>query len=245
MDQDEAGGRTGVLDALVGYHRLLASKAEPKRLVSVSHDLARVLSSTGAVQAEEELSRLRPQDFTEDELAAAWTNLFVRGAVPPYETSNMAPSMVGHLSELADIAGFYKAFGLEVQGERPDHLFPQLEFLTFVSFKYLEAIRSSNSEGADACADALATFLEEHLGSWIGTFAKKVATDLPDNPYEPAISSLAAFVDWLCVMTGLEPRPITAAGPGLPAGFLQGDDAELPGCLGCELPGDRELHIPG
>jgi len=88
---------------------------------------------------------------------------------PGYETAYRGNEIFNHTAIMADIAGFYRAFGLEVGGairERPDHVTVELEFLAFVSFK--EAISADNGEDeqADICADAERSFLTDHLGDW-------------------------------------------------------------------------------
>lgn len=171
--------------------------------------------------------------------------MFIRGIVPPYETSHMPPNVAGHLPELADLAGFYSAFGLQVQGERPDHLLPELEFVAFLSLKYLEASGQRLTEAADTCADALASFVEDHLGAWLGTYANKVSEQLPHNPYEAVIASLASFVSWLCIQIGITPRDPGGGGPVTDPSGLGMDEEDPPGCVGCPLPGEREIDIPG
>jgi len=88
---------------------------------------------------------------------------------PGYETAYRGDEIFNHTAIMADIAGFYRAFGLEVGGstrERPDHVTVELEYLAFVSYK--EAISADNgeSEQADICADAERAFLVDHLGDW-------------------------------------------------------------------------------
>ena len=52
---------------------------------------------------------------------------------------------------LADISGFYKAFGVEVDCERPDALKAELEFMHYLIFKEINApVR----EKAEICLDA-------------------------------------------------------------------------------------------
>ncbi len=243
-------GAAAVLPVFLHYHKLLASKNPPEKFMSACADLEAALASLGAFEASAALDRLARSELTEESLELAWTKLFVRGAVPPYETSHMPPNMTGHLAEMADLAGFYRAFGVEVQGERPDHLLAELEFMTFLLFKYADAFRAARKEEAELTADAAGAFLEEHFGTWIEQFAKRVSTDLPDSPYEPVIASLAEFVNWLCEQTGISPRPIQSRSAGLPLTNPFGpadsdDESELPGCFGCPLPGDREIDIPG
>ena len=51
---------------------------------------------------------------------------FDLGRVAPYEGSNVATTVGGITPRLADVAGFYRAFGLTVIGDRPDHVVAQL-----------------------------------------------------------------------------------------------------------------------
>ena len=80
--------------------------------------------------------------------------------------------------ELADIAGFYHAFGVELneQAERADCISAELEFMQLVSAKQaiaLEALRHANAEAAEQveiCRDAARAFLKDHLTRWLGKF---------------------------------------------------------------------------
>ncbi len=246
-------GAPSVPAALLLFHRLLSSPQEPETISSLAAELQETLAGLGADEAASALEKLNVDAVGAERWRSAWTALFVRGEVPPYETSHMAPSMAGHLGEMADIAGFYKAFGVEAQGERPDHLLPELEFLTFLCFKYAEAVEAGQEEAAQTCEEAMASFLEDHLGTWLGAFSGKLAAERPGHPYLPVVGALQAFVAWLCKSLDLSPRPVESVGiPGVHPGSLLGDQAGLlgdecepRGCFGTPLPGERELQIPG
>ncbi len=246
LDDPTVSSPPSVPAALLLFHRLLSSPLHPETVAPLVTELSDTLSALGAGAAAEALQDLDLTAFSADEWRSAWTALFVRGEVPPYETSHMPPSMAGHLGEMADIAGFYKAFGVEAQGERPDHLLPELEFLTFLCFKYAEAVAASEEEAVRTCENALAAFLEEHVGTWLGTFSRKLASERPGHPYLPLVEALRAFVSWVCESLGLQPRSVESVGPAGPdlQGLL-GDETEPTGCFGSPLPGEPELQIPG
>ena len=110
---------------------------------------------------------------------------------------------------LADLAAFYRAFGLEVAGdagERHDHLCLELEFMCVLAAK--EAYALEHQLDADQLAqgrNAQKKFLREHLGRWAPAFARRLAA----ATNEPALRALAeftrAFVESECVRFGVNP----------------------------------------
>jgi DMSO reductase family type II enzyme chaperone len=103
-----------------------------------------------------------------------------------YETEYGLPHEFRHSQELADIAGFYNAFGFSIGGtvhERPDHLSVELEFLYILSLKEAYAIQKGMSEQAEICIDAQRKFLHDHIGHWINWFAASLANLHPNSRY--------------------------------------------------------------
>lgn len=95
-----------------------------------------------------------------------------------YETENGLPNEFRLSQELADIAGFYRAFGFNVGGavrERPDHLAVELEFMYLLALKESHADAHGTQEQKEVCIDAQRKFLGEHLGRWIEQFAESLA----------------------------------------------------------------------
>jgi DMSO reductase family type II enzyme chaperone len=110
---------------------------------------------------------------------------------------------------LADLAAFYRAFGLEVAadaGERQDHLGLELEFLCVLAAKEAYALEYQ-LDAADhgLCREAQKKFLREHLGRWTPAFTRRLAAATSD----PALGSLAeftrAFVEFECSCFGVIP----------------------------------------
>lgn len=71
--------------------------------------------------------------------------------------------------EMADVAGFYKAFGVAVDegsesGERVDHISAELEFMNLLAVKESLALQENQGIHADTCRDASRAFLRDHLG---------------------------------------------------------------------------------
>ena len=102
--------------------------------------------------------------------------------------------------QLADIGGFYKAFGLarSAEGrERLDHLSLDLEFMAHLMEKELFAAASSDPslrEKAGVCRDGQRNFLEAHLLLWVPGFAELLRTGTTAGLYAELDDSLAAFI---------------------------------------------------
>jgi len=113
------------------------------------------------------------------------------------ETEYGLPHEFRQSQELADIAGFYRAFGFNIGGqvrERPDHLAAELEFMYILALKEAYASSHGRVELTEICADAERKFLRDHLVRWIGLFAERVAQNAPDSPYRALADFAATFV---------------------------------------------------
>jgi DMSO reductase family type II enzyme chaperone len=123
---------------------------------------------------------------------------------------------------LADLAAFYRAFGLEVAtdaGERHDHICLELEFMCVLAAKEAYALEHQfEADELALCRDAQRKFLREHLGRWTPAFARRLAA----ATREPALRALAgltrAFVESECARFGVPPgseelllRPVNEA----------------------------------
>lgn len=107
-----------------------------------------------------------------------------------YETTNLYRDLPVFFSTkqniLADIAGFYRAFGLNAVGERVDHISVELEFMSFLLIK--EAL-APDKEKAEICMDALKKFFNEHIVTWIFTACNEM------KKLSPFYASVAEFLE--------------------------------------------------
>lgn len=121
--------------------------------------------------------------FDTEQLQGQWTRWFDQGRLPPYECSNKLQGAAGHTGALADIAGFYRAFALQADGERPDHLVAELEFMAFVTLAEADALDRRADEQRDVSADAARTFLRDHLGGWLDAWSARVVATADEGPW--------------------------------------------------------------
>jgi TorA maturation chaperone TorD len=123
------------------------------------------------------------------------------------------PNMAGKTALLADISGFYAAFGLEpAPGHREceDHVTTELEFMSVLAVKEGWAIAEAHGERAEIAHDAAVTFLTDHLGRWAAAFtaALEAASALPY--YQALAALLAAWIAMDASGLGVTLSPTTA-----------------------------------
>lgn len=100
-----------------------------------------------------------------------------RSNCPPHELEYCHSEVFQQSQRLADIAGFYRAFGLEPAGamsERPDHIIAEWEFLFVLAAKECHAIETGEADGAARCRDAQRLFLSEHASYWMPAFFERL-----------------------------------------------------------------------
>lgn len=150
-----------------------------------------------------------------EELETEYSRLFLNQVpCPMHETAYAGPGGVaGRTHELADIAGFYLAFGVRVsenQTERPDHLCTELEFISVLLLKWAHADEQGWREKRHITASAAKAFLSEHLGRWYRAFAGRLDACGAAPVYRALGDLLAAVLDAEC--RAWRARPTRASG---------------------------------
>jgi DMSO reductase family type II enzyme chaperone len=171
-----------------------------------------------------------------DELASEYVQAFshtISKECPPYEAEYGQAHIFQKSHTLADIAGFYKAFGLELSPDfkdRLDHVSVELEFMHVLCLKEAYALAKGHPEEQLAvCREAQAKFLGEHLGLWVFEFAHRLEKRAVGNFYGLAGQLLTAFLAFEMRAFGLERGEV--GGPD----FVEPPEQEAPGCEACPL----------
>lgn len=179
--------------------------------------------------------------------------LLMPSECPPFETEYCPQTFsVFRSQQMADIAGYYRAFGLtpgEIQCRRVDSLSMELEFMAWLVFKEEASYACSNSgvNEAATCAAAQHSFFRDHLSWWLPAFARglyfRSGTPLAESDpsseseiyYRTLASMLASFT--ACERSVLRiPRPQAAAAPQR---VEEGD------CDSCEAACDDLIPLSG
>ncbi|MCA9410796.1 MAG: molecular chaperone TorD family protein [Candidatus Omnitrophica bacterium] len=176
--------------------------------------------------------------------------LLISKDCPPYETEYLPLRDTTYISqEMADIAGFYRAFGLEPDKshpERVDHVSLELDFVDHLLTRMIGLSQSYDPRSElhfEVTESALREFVECHLGRWVPLFA--MAFDRRIDILIPSVSVeyredlghyrqfgllLNQWVENLCGDFGIHPTPITLDGESNDS--LVDDTASI-GCEGC------------
>lgn len=179
-----------------------------------------------------------PQELEERYVAAFGHIISVE--CPPYEIQYGQGDIFTKSHELADIAGFYRAFGLETSPqvkERPDHISVELGFMGFLALK--EAYALEQGHGPDKvrlCRQAQRGFLEKHLASWAPTFTHLLERKAGEGLYVHLASLTRSFLAWEVQAAGAKPRPsfLAPAAPPPQGDGEVGCPATVEDCGGCE-----------
>ena len=89
---------------------------------------------------------------------------------PAFESAYFGNEPLRQTQRMADIAGFYRAFGVDATagGFRPDELPVELEFMAFLCLKEAYAAEHLGAPRTGQAKKAQRVFLEEHLGRFVG-----------------------------------------------------------------------------
>ncbi|GMU24900.1 MAG: hypothetical protein AMXMBFR13_49710 [Phycisphaerae bacterium] len=174
-----------------------------------------------------------------DALEADHVRLFgyaVRGSCPPYELEYGRSEIIQQAAMLADITGFYHAFGLEpdeAAHERPDHLCTQCEFLSVLAARQAHAIEVGDPEGCTRLHDAGGAFLAEHLAQWLPAFVHRVRAADGGGFYGRLATLAAQFIDAECrrfdIRSGPELLELRPADPSADMEMACGPEESCPG----------------
>jgi TorA maturation chaperone TorD len=166
-----------------------------------------------------------------DELSTEYDRVF--GLVPsrecpPFETEyHSTTEPFFRAQQTADVAGFYRAFGLEPSRrapERPDHIALELEFVALLLAKKRLA---TNTEQVVVCTEAEAAFFRDHLAWWVPSFATGLRRKGAGGLYARVGQVLAAFLP-------VERERFRVAAPRMPlqAALIEQPE-EQAGCASC------------
>lgn len=148
-----------------------------------------------------------------DALEHAYIERFDRGKdrVSLYETEHGRMRGLGKGHDLADLAGFYRAFGLELdtdeQREMLDHVAVELEFYGVLLLKQAVLTEAGDDEGQAVVEAARKAFLTDHLGRFVSAIAAQPAV-AADPVYGPTFAWCAALVADECARLGVTPAPL-------------------------------------
>jgi len=145
----------------------------------------------------------------QDEHRRVFSNVISLDA-PPYETLFGNEHVFQQSHTMGDIAGYYKAFGLElaeVVHERLDHLSIEFEFLHFLAYKESYALCHDGEEKLQIVVTANKKFVRDHIGRWVPMFADMASKKAQRGFYMHLCELCKAFLKFECAYLGVTPQP--------------------------------------
>jgi TorA maturation chaperone TorD len=143
-----------------------------------------------------------------------YLTLFENGAsrVPVHETEYGRMRGMAKGNELADIAGFYAAFGMtradgDAARQLGDHLAVELEFYGTLLAKQAALLELADAEGQHVVLDARRKFLGDHLGRLALAVASQ-GTVQGSEVYGPLLAATSALVKAECASLEVTPAPM-------------------------------------
>jgi TorA maturation chaperone TorD len=231
-DPRDDGWALRVLDA---RHQALAIEAAD--LLRDEHGRQAIPLGHGELPAEElnlrpvltELARCKANAL--DEYLRVFGLVLCREC-PPYETEyHPNEDTFFRSQQMADVAGFYRAFGVHPgasRHERPDHVALELEFAALLlRLERLAGVGEAAAEAAqlrDTCRHARAAFVRDHLAWWVPSFSLALRHKAEAGLYERAGRALAALMPIERARLGIEAPslPILRPTPTEPAHACEG-----------------------
>ncbi|WP_447979615.1 TorD/DmsD family molecular chaperone [Candidatus Nitrospira bockiana] len=133
---------------------------------------------------------------------------------PPYETLFGNDHVFGQAHVMGDIAGFYKAFGVELSRdihERMDHLSVELEFMHFLAYKESYARCHDGSDKTQIVVDAQKKFVKEHIGRWVPLFSRMLAKKADSGFFRYIADFTSDWMEFDAAYLGVNPQPYSEA----------------------------------
>lgn len=156
-----------------------------------------------------------PED-TLKELESEYNRLFAHlgsAACPPYETEYGYDNIFQKTQAMADIAGFYRAYNLEVsddKSERVDFLPTELEFMAYLTVKEAYALEHHEQEHLEICLDTQRKFIQDHFGRWVPLFSKILTKVDAGRFYLQCGEVLDEVLQSEITYLGVQPKVVTA-----------------------------------
>lgn len=131
-------------------------------------------------------------------LVSEYDKLFRAGVVWLYGAEHLVKNEFQRANLLSDIMGFYIAFGLEPNLERPDSITCEMDFMYYLIFKRDRLETGAAADGAEekakVCRDAERKFFVEHIEPEATAIAREILANAVHPFYRQAAEGLLEFL---------------------------------------------------
>jgi TorA maturation chaperone TorD len=129
---------------------------------------------------------------------------------PPYETLFGNDHVFAQSQVMGDIAGFYRAFGVELSKdihERLDHLSVEFEFMHFLAYKESYSRCHDGADKTQIVLDAQKKFVKNHVGRWVPLFCRMLVKKASSGLYKHMADLMAEWMDFEVAFLSVVPTP--------------------------------------
>lgn len=132
-------------------------------------------------------------------LVSEYDRLFRAQEIWLYATEYLAENEFQRSNYLSDIMGFYRAFGLEPNSDRPDSISTEFEFMHYLIFKTLYALDGNNKKDSKRksmiCRDAQIKFFKEYVHASAKKIAEAIVSRTENGFYKNISLEMLDFLD--------------------------------------------------
>ncbi len=129
---------------------------------------------------------------------------------PPYETLFGNDHVFAQSHVMGDIAGFYKAFGVELSKdihERLDHLSVEFEFMHFLAYKESYSRCHDGADKTQIVVDAQRKFVKDHIGRWVPLFCRMLVKKADSGFFKIMAEMMSEWMEFETAFLGVAPQP--------------------------------------
>ena len=133
---------------------------------------------------------------------------------PPYETLFGNDHVFAQSHVMGDIAGFYKAFGVELSKdihERLDHLSVEFEFMHFLAYKESYSRCHDGADKTQIVVDAQKKFVKNHIGRWVPLFCRMMVKKADSGLFKFVADMMSDWMDFEAAFLSVTPQPYSEA----------------------------------
>jgi DMSO reductase family type II enzyme chaperone len=144
-------------------------------------------------------------------LAIEYSRLFLGAGLVPLREGGYGGGLrfAGQPVDIADLNGFYLAFGFALSESAPtppDHLGAEIEFVSLLHLKKAHALERRRARDASTVDHALGRFLEDHLGRWVPSLEAALREAEASAPYAILAEVMKKAVTAECTRLGVKPH---------------------------------------
>ncbi|MDI6802016.1 MAG: molecular chaperone TorD family protein, partial [Thermodesulfovibrionales bacterium] len=140
------------------------------------------------------------KQYSDEDLAAEYAKLFVGPSeliAPPYGSVYLDEGRRVMGDSTMEVIKLYEEEGLgrdESFKELPDHVAVELEFMSFLIYKEIEAMERADSQAATQFRGKQEMFLDRFLSKWIPPFCQKIKEGTDNDFYKSLADCVFTFV---------------------------------------------------